>query len=105
MKPEDVAAWYFRLNGFFTITNFVLHPSRRGPQRTEADIVGIRFPHRAEFPDGPGGDDPEFARCRDKPYFVIAESTISPCKLNGPWTDPGKENIHAVLGDLDGKST
>jgi hypothetical protein len=100
MKSEDVAAWYFRLNGFFTITNFVLHPSRRGGQRTDADIVGARFPYRAEFPDGPGGDDQEFLRLSDKPYFVIVESTTGPCKLNGPWTEPGKENIQHVLGDL-----
>ena len=100
MKSEDVAAWYFRLNGFFTIINFVLHPSRRGGQRTDADIVGVRFPYRAEFPDGPGGDDPEFGRVCDKPYFVIAESTTGPCKLNGPWTKREKKNIHAVLSDL-----
>lgn len=100
MKAEDVAAWYFRLNGFFTITNFVLHPSRRGGQRTDADIVGVRFPDRAEFPDGPGGDDQEFIRPSGRLYFVVAESTIGTCKLNGPWTNSDKENIQAVLRDL-----
>lgn len=100
MKAECLAAWYFRLNGFFTITNFVLHPSRRGSQRTDADIVGVRFPYRSEFPDSPGGDIAEFIRFPDKPYFLIAEVKRSLCELNGPWRDSNKQNIQAVLRDL-----
>jgi|SRR5712671_2154316 len=100
MNAEQLAAWYFRLNGFFTITNFVLHPSRRGAQRTDADIAGIRFPYRSEFPDGVGGDDPEFNHHPGKTYFVIAEVKRGRCVLNGPWTDEMKQNMHAILGDL-----
>ena len=100
MTTEHLAGWYFRLNGFFTITNFVLHPSRRGAQRTDADIVGVRFPYRSEFPDAPGGDEPEFTHLTNRPYFVIAEVKRSLCLLNGPWTDETKQNIHAVLCDL-----
>jgi len=100
MTTEHLATWYFRLNGFFTITNFVLHPARRGPQRTDADIVGGRFPYRSEFPDPPGGDEREFTRITNKPYLVIAEVKRGLCQLNGPWTDSAKENIHAVLRDL-----
>jgi len=100
MKAEYLAAWYFRLNGFFAITNFVLHPSRRGSQRTDADIVGVRFPYRSEFPDSPGGDETEFTRFSDKPYFVIAEVKRGLCQLNGPWRDSNSENIQAVLRDL-----
>src|SRR5271157_382211 len=100
MKTEHLAAWYFRLNGFFTITNFVLHPTRRGPRRTDADIMGVRFPYRSEFPDAPGGDEPEFTRIPERPYFVIAEVKRTLCHLNGPWTDETKQNIHAVLRDL-----
>nr|MBI3611892.1 hypothetical protein [Nitrospirota bacterium] len=100
MKAERLALWYFRLNGFFTITNFVLHPSRRGGQRTDADIVGVRFPYRSEFPDSQGGDETEFTQMRNKPYFVIAEVKRSLCQLNGPWTNQGSENIQSVLNDL-----
>ena len=99
MKPEDLAYWYFRLNGFFTIPNFILHPSRRGPQRTDADIVGVRFPHRSEFTDSIGGDEPIFSAC-SKPYFLIAEVKRQQCALNGPWTGRGDNNIHAILRDL-----
>lgn len=33
--------------GFFLIENFVIHPERRGGQRTDADLLAVRFPHRA----------------------------------------------------------
>lgn len=100
MRPEHLAAWYFRLNGFFTINNFVLHPSRRGSQRTDADIVGVRFPFRTEFPHAIGGDEQEFTRIVERPYFLIGEVKRSRCELNGPWTDTSKQNIHQVLLDL-----
>jgi hypothetical protein len=40
LHPEKVAYWYFRLNGFFQIENFVVHPRGRGSQRTDADLLG-----------------------------------------------------------------
>ena len=48
LDPEKVAYWYFRLNGFLQIENFVVHPERRGGQRTDADLLAVRFRHRAE---------------------------------------------------------
>jgi hypothetical protein len=86
MKSNDLALLYLRLNGFLTVPNFVLHPKRRGPQKTEADIVAVRFPHRAEFDDDPDTDDHRFANRVARPYFVVAESASSICKLNDPWT-------------------
>jgi hypothetical protein len=32
LDPEKVACWYFRLNGFFPIENFVVHPSTEGSE-------------------------------------------------------------------------
>lgn len=51
VTPEAVGYWFFRLNGCLTTTNFVLHPDRRGPQRTDADVPAERFPHRSELAD------------------------------------------------------
>ena len=48
LDPEKVAYWYLRLNGFLQIENFVVHPERRGGQRTDADLLAVRFPYRAE---------------------------------------------------------
>ncbi len=43
-RAEEVAAWYFRLNGFFAIPGFVVHPDRRQRHaRTEADLIAVRF--------------------------------------------------------------
>jgi hypothetical protein len=49
LPPERVAYWYFRLNGFLQIENFVLHPAGGGSQRTDADLLAVRFPDRKEL--------------------------------------------------------
>lgn len=41
---EELAYWYLRLNGFFTINNFVLHHNREG-RTSDADILAVRFPY------------------------------------------------------------
>lgn len=43
---ESLAYWYFRLNGFIPMTNFVLH-RLDAPRRynADADLLAIRFPH------------------------------------------------------------
>lgn len=83
VKHNAVALWYLRLNGFLTVQNFVLHPEKGGSAKTDADIVGIRFPHRMEFT--PDADDGRFNQHAKVPYFIVAESTVGQCKINGPW--------------------
>ena len=101
--PEKVAYWYFRLNGFLQIENFVVHPPDRGGQRTDADILGVRFPQRAEFrldyPEAPMQDDVNILGLTGEFIdIVIAEvKTSRPCSLNGPWTNPDDENVQRVL--------
>ena len=48
IHPEKLAYWYLRLNGFLTIPNFVVHPDNGSNQKTDIDILGVRFPYRAE---------------------------------------------------------
>ena len=44
---EELAYWYFRFNGFFIISDFVLHRDlNKSPY--EVDILAIRFPHVIE---------------------------------------------------------
>jgi hypothetical protein len=88
---ERVAYWYFRLNGFFQFENFVVHPSTKGSQRTEADLIGVRFPHRKEFlldHHDPMQDDADRLRlATDCVDVVIVEIKKNEhCSLNGPWT-------------------
>lgn len=103
--PEKVAYWYFRLNGFLQIENFVVHPSGRGGQRTDADLIGVRFPHRAErlidSPEDLMADDVEaLGLTRDGIDFVIAEVKMSRCSLNGPWTERDDRNVDRVLAAI-----
>ena len=49
LNSESLTYWYFRLNEFFTIPNFVVHPDRGSKQRTDIDVFGIRLPNRHEL--------------------------------------------------------
>jgi hypothetical protein len=100
MKPEDLAHWYLRFNGFLTISNFVVHPTRRGSQLTDGDIVGVRFPYRDEFPNGPGADESIFSFVGTKPYFVLTEVKRTRCELNQSWRTPPYTSLVSLLRDL-----
>jgi hypothetical protein len=100
VNSESLAYWFFRLNGFFTITNFVVHPDRGGRQRTDVDIFGVRFPYRCEIVSNPMQDFEVFAKIKDKPFIAFAEVKQDICNLNGPWTDRAKGNMHRVLHAL-----
>jgi hypothetical protein len=104
-NPERVAYWYFRLNGFLQIENFVVHPGRRGSQRTDADLLGVRFPNRKEFlfdHDNHMQDDVDRLRLAiDRVDVIIAEiKRNGPCRLNGPWTDKDQRNVDRVLAAI-----
>ncbi len=97
ISSEQLAYWYFRLNGFMTTVNFVVHPEEGEGQRTDVDVLGVRFPHRAELLNDPMVDDVPFTHEKNRPYVVIAEVKRDGCKLNGPWTRPGDRNMQRVL--------
>lgn len=96
-KPERLAYWYFRLNGFMTIEDFVVHPDRGAQQRTDADMIAVRFQHRSENKEVPMEDDPKVSRCDTFANVIIAEIKTGSCHLNGPWTDRDKANMQRVL--------
>ncbi len=98
---EKVAYWFFRLNGCATIENFVVHPDQPGSQETDVDILAIRFPHRCELftSQTPMEDHHEFKAFPGRIQVIFAEvkGRNHPCSLNGPWTKPGRQNMHRVL--------
>ena len=104
LDPERVAYWYLRLNGFLQIENFVVHPERRGSQRTDADLLGVRFRHRAEFAFDHGepmaDDERLFLSPRFDDVVIVEVKTNQPCTLNGPWTKPEAQNVHRVLAAI-----
>lgn len=98
---EEIGYWYFRLNGFLAIPNFVVHPDEGSNQRTDVDIIGVRFPHRSELVRDPLQDHAEITKLYDdehKPLMVFAEVKKSQCRLNGPWTTSSAGNMQRVLG-------
>ena len=46
---EQLGLWYLRLNGYFTMPNFIAHC--HDGARTDVDVLGVRFPHSSEYPD------------------------------------------------------
>lgn len=97
MNPERLAYWYFRLNGFLTTENFIVHPDQGSKQRTDADLLAVRFADRAENLDEPMEDDPRVSRANTFANFAIVEVKTSDCKLNGPWTRPDDRNMNRVI--------
>lgn len=95
--PERLVYWYLRLNGFMLLENFVIHPDTGDQQRTEADLLGVRFNHRRELLINPMKDEPRVSECSTFCNVVITEVKRSQCALNGPWTTPGDQNMHRIL--------
>lgn len=98
---EQLAYWFFRLNGCLTIVNFVLHSEDINSlsQRTDADILALRYPYRKELimSGHPMQDHQLFDNTAGKSDLIIAEVKRGRCNLNGPWTNPSKRNIDRVL--------
>ena len=96
-KFEQLALWYLRLNGYLTTPNFVLHPSTPGSERTDADILAVRFPHSSEVAGRKMETDSNLVHQHEKIDFIIAEVKSGECGLNGPWTESKLENMHYVV--------
>jgi hypothetical protein len=99
-KLEKLAYWYFRLNGFLTIENFVVHPDR-GPQCTEADLLATRFPYRYEAPNGiPMEDDPLVILDSDRIQILLVEVKACKCDLNLAWIDNERRNMQRIISAI-----
>jgi hypothetical protein len=99
-NPENLAYLYLRLNGYFTITNFVLHPDSRGPQLTDADVLAVRFPYSKEqmMDDDPAITDNLWRDARpDLTCFLLCEVKTGLCDMNKAWKEPGRENVQRAL--------
>lgn len=90
------------------LQNFIIHGDHQSEnkQRTEADLLCVRFPHRAErlYDDDPDVMQDDVATLKlapDKANVLIVEvKTKKRCTLNGPWTKPNKKNVHRVLAAI-----
>ncbi len=112
-RAEAVAQWYLRLNGFMSISGYVIHIDQAEPhttrngdqviQRTEADIVAVRFPFSTEVIAGRIMEDDSWiiqsssSANHEKVLFVLAEVKSSECRLNGPWTNKNSRNMQRLI--------
>lgn len=100
ITSERLAYWFLRLNGFFTIYNFIVHPEAadtdgRYRQQTDVDVMGVRLPYRRENRKRPMEDHPLFrTECMQ---FALAETKSSTCGLNDSWRDAARENMQKAL--------
>jgi|GEM_PF-5594797 len=93
-RAEILAEWYFRFNGYFPISNFIIHDAgfhkQPGGQLTEADILAIRLPYTIEVING---TEKEIVIKTHKELdvkqgimdFIIVEVSSGICKNN--WID------------------
>jgi len=97
---EELAYWYLRLNGFFPISNFVVHKSTLVKHTSDCDLVGIRPPHVYEEIGGKADDwDPYLIDLLDY------ERTIGiTCEVKTGAYDPGAifraDNLRYAIGRL-----
>jgi hypothetical protein len=104
-RAEDIASWYFRLNGFLTIPGFVVHPDqRRRFPRTEADLLGVRFPFSREWISTRQMEDDSLLtridETRRRIVFVLVEVKTDLYDINGPWSERRDENVQRVIRRL-----
>ena len=99
-SPDRLSYWYLRLNGFLTIENFVVHPDAGPNQRTDADLLGVRFGHRSENLLQPMEDDKTVTAVKAYANIIIAEVKKGQCALNGPWKEANDQNINRVLSAI-----
>lgn len=104
MKSDRLAYWYLRLNGFLTSQNYIIHDGvgGSGSQRTEIDILGVRFPYKAEKLENRGNefetmDDEDIFKKKDKIYIIIAEAKKGRCDLNSPLEREFSKNMQRAL--------
>jgi len=97
---EEIVYWYLRLNGFFPITNFVIHRSQRIVRTSDCDVLAVRMPDVYEEIGGKPEDwDQGFAQELgfDRIVGVICEVKTGRYALNGIFRS---EYVHYAIGRL-----
>lgn len=89
---EWLCLWYLRLNGYFTIPNFIIHGRPGG--LTDVDVLAVRLPYSSE---SRFRDDGELGIPRDGIDIILAEAKSGEIlSLNGPWSDRRKGTLNYV---------
>ena len=97
-RYEVLATWYLRLNGYFTTTNFTVHPDfRKRPGGTDADVLAVRFPHSEEFQRRFVFERDQQLVRSDRIDFLICEVKAGRCALNDSWRNPDRQCVEYAM--------
>ena len=99
---EQLASWYLRLNGCLLIPNYIFH-ALDGRQRAEVDLLGVRFPYRAEMRDTGYilRDDTVFPEQPQVVDVVLGEvKAMKACTVNSSLLDATTHNMEYALDAL-----
>jgi len=106
-RAEEVANWYFRLNGCFLLPGYVVHPDYEAPApRTEADLIAVRMRHTSERIGGRRLYDDDIIRQAAKAngasrhLFALVEVKAGQCAINGPWSRPEAGNMRRAIARM-----
>src|SRR5262249_44491398 len=96
LNAEDIAYWYLRLNGFLCLRSFLVHGDRRGDDRTEIDVVGVRFRHRREHLSKPMLDDNWVERA-GRTIVVFCDAKMGARDFNRAWSNQRRKIMESFL--------
>src|SRR3974377_1531790 len=96
LGAEDVAYWYLRLNGFLCLRNFLVHGDRGGDDRTEIDVVGVRFRYRREHLNRPMIDDDWIER-DGRTIVVFCDAKQGAQGFNPAWRSDRRRAMESFL--------
>lgn len=97
---EEYALWYLRLNGFFPISNFVIHKSGEISHSSDCDVLAIRTPNVFEEIGGQRDDWDDWLRDRfdlNKTIGVICEVKTGQYEKDKLFR---KDNVRYCIGRL-----
>lgn len=98
-KPERLVYWYFRINGFLLLENFMLHPDMGPRTVSDVDLVAVRFVHRRElFPPSEMEDDERLFDAKAWVTAHLVEVKTGMGRINPSWrrTDAVERALRAV---------
>jgi len=97
---EEYALWYLRLNGFFPISNFVIHKSPGTTYSSDCDVLAIRTPNVFEKVGGQEKDWDDWLRSR----FDFVKTIGIICEVKTGAYEQGnifrKQNVCYCIGRL-----
>lgn len=100
INTERFALGFLRVNGFFSLTNFVVHPDDENQgQKTDVDVAAIRFPFREELLINPMEDHPIFTQF-NKPLILIGEVKSGVNRINDSWTNLSNLNMNRIFSTI-----